>query len=149
MLVGNTCSIYEHRPRTCRTYDCRIFPAAGVEVGDAEKAAIAERAGRWRFDYPTELDRTRQAAVLAAAAYLREHAGRFGDRVLPTNPTQLAVLAVEIHTVFLRQSDETGQAVPVSPDFDDVLAAVTGAASRGKSRGKKENKRSRRPKPPR
>jgi Fe-S-cluster containining protein len=31
MLVDGCCSIYEHRPRACRTYDCRIVPAAGVE----------------------------------------------------------------------------------------------------------------------
>src|SRR5688572_23451385 len=24
MLVDEKCSIYEHRPRTCRTYDCRV-----------------------------------------------------------------------------------------------------------------------------
>ncbi|HET7720760.1 MAG TPA: YkgJ family cysteine cluster protein, partial [Acidimicrobiales bacterium] len=29
MFVDGACSIYEHRPRTCRTYDCRVFPAAG------------------------------------------------------------------------------------------------------------------------
>ncbi|MGI9120662.1 MAG: YkgJ family cysteine cluster protein, partial [Acidimicrobiales bacterium] len=37
MLVDNRCSIYEHRPRTCRTYDCRIFPAAGLEPDDDDK----------------------------------------------------------------------------------------------------------------
>jgi len=26
MLVGDRCSIYAHRPRTCRTYDCSVFP---------------------------------------------------------------------------------------------------------------------------
>ena len=30
MLIDEKCSIYEHRPLTCRTYDCRIFPAAGI-----------------------------------------------------------------------------------------------------------------------
>ena len=38
MLVDNQCSIYSHRPRTCRTYDCRVFPAAAVEV-DADQIA--------------------------------------------------------------------------------------------------------------
>ena len=33
MLVDGRCSIYEHRPRTCRTYDCRIFTATGLDVG--------------------------------------------------------------------------------------------------------------------
>jgi len=30
--------------RTCRTYDCRVFPASAVEIEDEEKALIAERA---------------------------------------------------------------------------------------------------------
>ena len=33
MLVEHGCSIYEHRPKTCRTYDCRVFPATGLEPG--------------------------------------------------------------------------------------------------------------------
>src|SRR5207253_1500026 len=32
MLIDGGCSIYEHRPRTCRTYDCRVFAATGVDV---------------------------------------------------------------------------------------------------------------------
>jgi Fe-S-cluster containining protein len=71
MLVDDRCSIYEHRPRTCRTYDCRVFTAAGV---DPDQPAIAERTRRWRFDYPTDVDREEQAAVLAAAAQLRDNA---------------------------------------------------------------------------
>lgn len=50
MLVESRCSIYDHRPRTCRTYDCRIFPATGTSPEEPTKAAIAARARRWRFD---------------------------------------------------------------------------------------------------
>jgi Fe-S-cluster containining protein len=64
MLVDGRCSVYEHRPRTCRTYDCRVFPAAGLEP---DQPAIAERARRWRFGYPAAADRTRHEAVKAAA----------------------------------------------------------------------------------
>ena len=42
MLVDGACSIYEHRPRTCRTYDCRIFAVTGVEP---DQPAIAARGG--------------------------------------------------------------------------------------------------------
>ena len=66
MLVDGRCSIYEHRPRACRTYDCRVFPAAGVEPDD--KPTIARRARRWRFAYPTDGDRAEHEAVRAAAA---------------------------------------------------------------------------------
>jgi uncharacterized protein len=34
MLVEEKCSIYAHRPKACRTYDCRIFAAADVELAD-------------------------------------------------------------------------------------------------------------------
>jgi len=65
MLVDNACSIYEHRPRTCRTYDCRLFAATGVEI-DKSKPAIAHRVGRWRFTFATDADREAYAAVQAA-----------------------------------------------------------------------------------
>ena len=68
MLVEDRCSIYEHRPRTCRTYDCRVFTAAGVEVTDEVQVAIARRVRRWRFEHPTERDRAEHDAVRAVAA---------------------------------------------------------------------------------
>ena len=67
MLVDDRCSIYAHRPRACRTYDCRVFAAAGVEPDHERQFEIAERVSRWRFDEPTEADRTAHAAVRAAA----------------------------------------------------------------------------------
>ena len=76
MLIDDQCSIYEHRPRTCRTYDCRIFPAAGLEIDDADKIEIARRVQRWRFSYPAEADRQQHDAVRAAARLLQEQAGR-------------------------------------------------------------------------
>ena len=63
MLIDNRCSIYEHRPQTCRTYDCRVLTAARVELDDETKALIAERTQRWRFGYPNPDDRARQRAV--------------------------------------------------------------------------------------
>jgi Fe-S-cluster containining protein len=40
MLADNGCSIYEHRPITCRTYDCRIFPASDVVHRPARERAV-------------------------------------------------------------------------------------------------------------
>jgi uncharacterized protein len=117
MLVDGRCSIYEHRPRTCRTYDCRVFAAAGLEIEDRDKALIAERVRRWRFDYPTELDRSRRDAVRAAARFVQEHE----DDV---STTLTAVVAVEVHEVFLRHDTETGRSEVVNPDVDDVRAVL-------------------------
>ena len=92
MLVDGRCSIYEHRPRTCRTYDCRIFAATGLDVGadDPTKDPIAERAGQWQFSFPTDDDRRRHDAVRTAVRTVRA-----------TSVTRLAVTAVEQHEDFL------------------------------------------------
>lgn len=90
MLVDGRCSIYEHRPRTCRTYDCRVFAATGVEVEGETKEAVASRVRRWQFSYPSDADRDAHEAVKAAAVRLRsDTAGQ------ALTATQLAVLAVE------------------------------------------------------
>ena len=92
MLIDGCCSIYEHRPRTCRTYDCRIFAATGLDV-DAEadtKADIAARVRRWRFIFPTDEDRRRHAAVQVAVRSAH----------VPS-VTELAVRAIESHEKFL------------------------------------------------
>ena len=87
MLVDGGCSIYEHRPRTCRTYDCRVFAATGIELDDDSQAEIAAQVRRWRFDHLDQRDRDRQAAVLAAARVVAaEQPG--------SSPTQRAVAAV-------------------------------------------------------
>jgi Fe-S-cluster containining protein len=66
MLGEAGCTIYEHRPRACRTYDCRVFAAAGVEPDD--KPAVAARVRRWRFKYENDDAREMYEAVRAAAS---------------------------------------------------------------------------------
>jgi uncharacterized protein len=66
MFVNNVCSIYEDRPRACRTYDCRVFAAAGIEA-DADKPLIVERARRWRFRYEDADSRPQHEAIVIAA----------------------------------------------------------------------------------
>jgi Fe-S-cluster containining protein len=95
MLVENRCSVYAHRPRACRVYDCRVFRAAGLELEDPVKVEINERARRWRFHHPTARDREQHDAVRAAAESLRRHPERLPDGVTSTNITQIAVLAIE------------------------------------------------------
>jgi Fe-S-cluster containining protein len=101
MLVDDRCSIYEHRPTTCRTYDCRIFAAAGIDADD-DKIEITRRTKQWTFEVAPS-DEATQAAVRAAASYLDANAGVLG--CTPVNQTQLAILALEIHEVFLHRDD--------------------------------------------
>lgn len=100
MLVDGQCSIYEHRPRTCRTYDCRVFPAAGIEIDDEDQVAIARRARRWRFDHPTAMDHAEHDAVRAAARFVQEREDFLPEGVVPANATQRAVLAIETSDAF-------------------------------------------------
>jgi Fe-S-cluster containining protein len=121
LLKAGACSIYAHRPRICREYDCRVFPAAGItEAGGEEKAAVNRQIARWRFSHPTDGDRAAHDAVRAAAAFLRVHADAFPAGIVPRNPTQLAALAIAVHELFLaarRASDR------------DLVAAITDLAS--------------------
>jgi Fe-S-cluster containining protein len=105
MLIDDECSIYEHRPRTCRTYDCRVFPASGVEIDDEAQVAIARQAKRWRFDFPAEVDQVHHDAVRAAAQYVREREDLLPDGAAPSNATQHAVLAIQLHAEFLSSDD--------------------------------------------
>jgi Fe-S-cluster containining protein len=116
MLVDNKCSIYEYRPKTCRTYDCRIFPAAGVDINEEEKSLIAQHVRRWKFNFPEQSDRIQQQAVQAAATYLDEHKGLLPHDVAPMTSTQLAILAIEIHDVFLQLDEKTSQSMVVIPE---------------------------------
>ena len=123
MLIDNRCSIYDHRPLTCRTYDCRVFPAAGVEPTDDDKVLIAERARRWRFSFPEQAGRDQLGAVRAAAAFLSDHPDLLPDGAA-TSTTQLAVHAVEVHGAFLRHDDETDRSTIVDADPDVVRAEL-------------------------
>jgi uncharacterized protein len=123
MLINEKCSIYAHRPRACRTYDCRVFSAAGVELGGAQHVKIEQRIGRWRFTYADPVDRVRQEAVRAAASYLREHADLMPDGTARM-PATLAVLAFEIHDLFLFLDEATGQSSVVLPELDVVRSRL-------------------------
>lgn len=122
MLVDDRCSIYEHRPRTCRVYDCRVFPATGTAPDEPGKGPIAERARRWRFRYPGARDRALRSAVGAAAEFLEAYAERL-DEPRPRNTTQRAVRAIEVHEMFLVH----GEAAKDPSRASEIVAAVNAA----------------------
>ena len=64
MLVDRRCSIYQHRPRACRMYDCRVYAAAGIVPDD--KPLVAVRVREWHFAEPTPADRAAHDAVRRA-----------------------------------------------------------------------------------
>lgn len=100
MLVAGNCSIYPDRPETCRAYDCRVYAAAGMQAGDG-KPVINARVARWRFTHPTPQDQAEHRAVTAAANYLRQHPVRFPNGHVPSQPRDIAVLAVKVYAAFM------------------------------------------------
>lgn len=120
MLTDGRCSIYEQRPLTCRTYDCRAFAAAGIP---ADSDLITGQTRRWKFSQPTQDDRDQQAAVRAAARFVRERAECFPGGAGPRDPALVAVLAIKVSDVFLEPGDESGASGHASSNVD-VAGAV-------------------------
>ena len=107
MLVAGQCTIYEARPQTCRDYDCRIFAAAGIAAGDADKAVINQRVAKWQFSYASDGDRATHSAIRQAATFIRQNAEHFPGGRAPTAPTGIAVLAIKAYAVFQRHDIES------------------------------------------
>ena len=122
MLNAGKCSVYDDRPQTCLDYDCRIFAAAGLEAGGADKAVINLRVRQWRFTYPARADLEAHDAVLAASAFIRQKPASFPANTAPMAPTGIAVLAIKAYGVFL----DTG----VSGRSDAEIAAAIVETSR-------------------
>jgi len=103
MFKAQACSIYAHRPRTCRDYDCRMFAAAGIDAGDG-KDVINERVRAWEFSYESDAEQRAHDAVRAAAAFIQEERDSFPGGAAPTSPDQIAVLALKVYELFLEQT---------------------------------------------
>ena len=106
MLQNGACSIYEHRPSTCRSYDCRIFPATGVQISEKDKVHITQQVERWKFDFAQAEDLKEHQAVQKAASFLKSKSRLFPSGELPGNATQLATMAIKIFDLFLDESAE-------------------------------------------
>ena len=128
MLVDGHCSIYQHRPRTCRTYDCRVLPAAGFQHDDDVPVEIGRRASRWRFTHQTDVARVQHVAVEAAATFLAEHPDVLPPESGRPSLTRLAALAVEIYECFVT-TDASGTRRVVDPDPAAVRSALAGVLS--------------------
>jgi hypothetical protein len=98
MLVEGRCTIYDVRPRACRTYDCRIYAAAGIP---ADRPEIDVQARRWVFAYPTTQDREGLDAVRSAVRFIRGHPECLPSDAARGQPLRVAVLAIAVSERFL------------------------------------------------
>ena len=122
MLVDGRCSIYDDRPRTCRTYDCRVFAATGLLAGEADKARINAQAARWRFEGGDEEDTRGLEAARRAAAGLSRLALRGED--LPRHPSQLALLALRLHERLFGCDGEAAEDAALSQALRELRSRV-------------------------
>ena len=101
MFINNLCSVYDNRPETCRTYDCRIFTATGLQPGD-DKALISRQVKRWKFKFENDLDLCDYSAVHNASGFITRYAGSFPAGFIPINIPQQAMIAIKTYEVFLK-----------------------------------------------
>ena len=125
MLVDDTCSIYKDRPQTCRDYDCRIFAATGVAVSQQTQGEVAQRVKAWVFSYEGEESREEHRVLKQAAAFLQKNRDLFPPGCLPSQPAQLAALAVQIYRLFFDMTGKKHNEAPVMPDADIAYAIAT------------------------
>ena len=119
MLKQNSCSIYAHRPQTCRDFDCRVFAAAGIPASQpgegTAKAEVDQQVLRWRFSYKNDSDKRKHEAVKTAAAYIKKNQQQLGP-LKPATPTALALASLHIHELFLPEEDSD----LASPDLQTI-----------------------------
>jgi Fe-S-cluster containining protein len=125
MLVDSKCSIYEHRPQTCRDYDCRLLAATGVPADEHRQPEIAQRVAEWVFAYETDEERAEHTALQRAAAFLENNRGLFPEGSLPGQPGPLAALAVRVYRVVANMTDEAHNSAAVPPDAAIAQAIMT------------------------
>lgn len=107
MLKEGRCSIYADRPSACRTYDCRVFAAADLVPGGAEKADVNEQVLRWRFSYADSQAQLAHAAVQKVAQVVESCAELFAATKLdPKAASPVAQFAIEQHAQLLDVHEE-------------------------------------------
>jgi uncharacterized protein len=112
MLTDDGCSIYDHRPRTCRAFDCRVYAAAGLRPDGRQEVDVARRADRWRFDTSAPGDADQMTAVRRASSFLQAHAGHVPR--LPTRPSDVASAAVRVRHLFAGDGEPSATEVSVT-----------------------------------
>lgn len=134
-LEQRQCSIYAHRPQTCRDYDCRIYAAAGL-LPDGGRPVIRQRVLAWRFSLDSPADRRGADAVRRAAQFIQRHADLFPEGARAHAATAAAVMAVKAWELFDEPRDDeppaqlAGRVIRACQAFDDPSPALPGTPAR-------------------
>lgn len=124
MFLNGRCSIYQHRPNTCRTFDCRVFPATGV-TPDPERRIIADRATRWEFEF-SDNDENNMRACQLAAEFLRTREAELPAGTVPRNPSQISALAIRLRRSFI--NSDGSLTYPSTEDVSNKILDLVPAA---------------------
>ncbi len=106
MFKSDRCSIYKFRPETCKQYDCRVMAASGISLED-ETTYITNRVRSWKFQYSTDESKKLSKAVKLSGIFLFEFRDDFPENFIPLLNSQLSVLAIRVHTVFIGHTNES------------------------------------------
>ena len=123
MFADNKCSIYDYRPITCRTYDCRILAAAGLDLGD-DRGLISRQVNRWKFSFKEKQDLEKYKAVRAAAVFIGENAASFPAGFIPVNIPQRALMAVKVYQVFMNMTSGDENESRLNPRGKIIKAVI-------------------------
>ena len=106
MFSQGKCSIYAHRPETCRQYDCRVLSATGAPTVD-ESEVISNRISAWEFQYASPASRRIQQTIALTVEFLSAYSDDFPKGMIPQTTPQLSAFAIRIHTEFAGLSFES------------------------------------------
>ena len=108
MLGSSGCTIYDRRPRTCRSFDCRIFAATGIEPPGGSDSKVAERVRDWTFDDSDDQGVTRRA-LDETLMFLKAFEEVFIPYGIEPGTPIVANVAADLMHLFLEPSSEVEQ----------------------------------------
>lgn len=108
MFKAGKCSIYESRPETCRQYDCRALAATNIRITD-ESEEITKRVNSWEFEFSSYKSVELHNSVKLAGEFISTYVNEFPEGFVPQVNSQVALLAIRIHSIFLGHTIDSAQ----------------------------------------
>ena len=125
MLKLDQCSIYESRPATCRTYDCRLFSGCNIDAGPT-RGDVNQVVEQWQFSYQSETATRHHQGLVTAASFLLANKDEL--QIFSDEPLHIAILALRCLPLFLDEPlpDADGQLQRVKKFLQSDHASAAG-----------------------